>query len=504
MSADISIVGAGPAGLSLAIELTRMGAEVELLDEQPEPGGQIYRSAGRNGSFLQLLNWLGTDYAKGAHLIGKALSAKGITWRLSTSLWDIRCEEDAIELGLLHNEKTFVTKTRYLVLATGAMERPTVFPGWTLPGVMSIGAAQSLLKDAALLPQDGVVLAGQGPLLYLFAHQLLEAGIRPAFVLDLSAKWGALRHPLQLSLAAALAPGPIMKGLKWRNEISRAGIPHYFGVRQIEAIGEDALRRVRFGQFGQMREIDASLLLVHDGVIPNTHISRAAGCAHDWHDVQKYWMPRRDGEGQTSQKGLFVLGDGAEILGAEGAELQGRILARSLARRLGLAVVSAKHDQSDKWALRKTAMLRRFLDLAYRPSDALGDPPDPTMVCRCEAITAGEIRDLVRLGCMGPNQMRAFSRAGMGPCMGRMCGPAINQIIAQETGQNVADIGQFSIRPPLKPVTLAQIATLKKDQDYALYSPPQSRSMLSVSFNASKNHSFFAMWKIIDVVVPRY
>lgn len=460
MTVDVAIVGAGPGGLSLAAGLARAGARVEIIDEQPAPGGQVYRASDRNAARPGLRRWLGPDYARGAALVAEARAAQGVGWRLATSVWDIRPEADRCELGLLSGGEVSVLAARHVILATGAMERPTPFPGWTLPGVMTIGAAQTLMKGSGVLPGDGVVLAGQGPLLYLFASQILDAGVRPGAILDFAPRWVRPGDLMALLRATIAAPGAIAKGMQLRARIARAGVEHLFGVAAIEAVGNGAIDRVRFRRAGAEREIGTSLLLVHDGVVPNTHMSVAAGCVHDWDEAQAAWVPRRDGDGRTNCDGLWALGDGARIMGADAAVLQGRIMARSLAQRLGLPAMNG--DAADRRALRKLTALRRFLDRQYAPAPCFDRPADDVTICRCEAIMAGEIRRLARSGCTGPNQLRAFSRAGMGPCMGRQCGTAVSRIMAAETGRTVAETGHFSIRPPLKPVSLAELASLSR------------------------------------------
>lgn len=462
MTADVLIVGAGPAGLSLAIGLANSGASVEVIDEQPAPGGQIYRASERNASISQHRDWFGTDYAKGIELVVGARKTAGIKWHAATSVWDIRPEADRCTLGLRSDGVVSVVSARHVVLATGAMERPTPFTGWTLPGVMGVGAAQTLFKDAGLVPDDGVVLAGQGPLLYLFTSQVLAAGVSPRAILDFSQKWTSVTSLPLLSRAAMRSAGQLLKGLRLRSEIRRAGVEHLYGVEQIEAFGTDAVNRVSFRHKGVTRDIDTSLLLVHDGIIPNTHMSVAAGCKHDWAEDQVAWIPRRDKDGRTTQNRVWVLGDGARILGADAAVLQGRIMACNLARVLGLPPGDALRETADRTALRRFEALRRFLDRQYAPTSAFARPDDDTTICRCETIKAREIREIVRSGCMGPNQMRAFSRAGMGPCMGRQCGNAISQIMAVEAGRAVNEIGHFSIRPPLKPVTMSELASLNR------------------------------------------
>ena len=162
MTADVVIIGAGPAGLSLAIGLAQLGVCVEIIDEGQTAGGQVYRAVSRNSSNKQLLDWLGLDYAKGAAVVSDAQKLDRISWRMATSVWDIRCEDEGIELGLVVDGKVSVVKSNHVVLATGAMERPTPFPGWTLPGVVSMGAAQTFSKMPVCCPKTGLFWLDKG------------------------------------------------------------------------------------------------------------------------------------------------------------------------------------------------------------------------------------------------------------------------------------------------------------------------------------------------------
>jgi NADPH-dependent 2,4-dienoyl-CoA reductase/sulfur reductase-like enzyme len=187
---DVVILGAGPAGISCALELAQNGIHSLIIDENPAPGGQIYRGIEQNQSNQEITNWLGVDYQIGNKLISEAKDNHNIEWKLNVSLWDIRHEEQFCELGVLIEDRVQVIRARNVVLANGAMERPTPFKGWTLPGVMTIGAAQTALKQSGIIPKNGVVLAGQGPLFYLYAAQILEAGVKPRAVLDFSKPMG--------------------------------------------------------------------------------------------------------------------------------------------------------------------------------------------------------------------------------------------------------------------------------------------------------------------------
>lgn len=463
MKDDVVVIGAGPGGLSAATELARAGVQVRLIDEQPYAGGQVYRASERVARSAETLRkWLGADYAQGLDLIKSARREKDIEWLPGTSVWDINCQDGAIELGLDTGNTSSLLKARHVVLATGAMERPTPFAGWQLPGVMSIGAAQTLFKDSGLLPVDGVVMAGGGPLLYLFANQLLNAGVAIHAILDTARKWPPADAWWPM-IGAALGNLPqLTKGLEWRSNIARSGVQHNFAVERIEARGNDSLKAVRFWQNGRVKELIASVLLVHDGVVPNTHLTRAANCDHEWDAPQQCWRPRLNDEGRTSQSRLWVVGDGAGIMGAEAAALQGQAIGRRVASELGAkqpGTPKAMATAGEKRLVR-LKRLRRFLDQIYPPADAFSTLQDDTTVCRCEAVSAGEIRGLAKLGCTGPNQARSFTRAGMGPCMGRQCGLSVSRLLAEETGKSMQEVGAFSVRAPVKPITLAQLASL--------------------------------------------
>ena len=451
MTVELAIIGAGPAGMAAAALADELGLETVLIDEQGSPGGQMYRAIER----AEPDTALGSDYLAGRPLVA-ALQASRVDYRPGTTLWHVDPE------GALFLETAGRTETvtaRRILLATGALERPVPIPGWTLPGVMTAGAAQILLKSSGLVPEGRVVLAGQGPLLYLVAAQLARAGAAPIALFETT--------PLENYLAAirplaGLWAGRrlLIKGLRLVSAVKRAGIPIRRGERGLRAVGRRRLERVAW----EDGELAADYLLLHEGIIPNVQVSLALQLRHEWDEAQLCWRPCLDAWGQTSLPNIAVAGDGGGILGAEAAVLTGRLAALDAAMWLG-HIGAAERDRRAvpiRAPLDRERAFRPFLDRLYRPSRSVIVPTeDEVIACRCEEVSVGQIRRAARLGAQGPNQVKAFTRCGMGPCQGRICGPVVAAIAADVLGKPIAEIGTYRPRAPFKPITVGALAGLE-------------------------------------------
>lgn len=464
---DLVVVGAGPAGLSAAARAAELGIDVLLVDENPAPGGQIYRAVTMTPVADRAV--LGADYWRGAEIVARFERSQA-SYAARCTLWSIgpdetAAEDEAFEIGLSLDGHARLIGARQLILATGAQERPFPIPGWTLPGVMTAGAAQIALKSAAIVPTGRTVIAGCGPLLYLLAGQLAAAGADIVAVLDTTPRANWLKAAA--ALPDFLRSPYLAKGLKLMAE-ARRRLRFIGGVTGLAAEGTDRLASIRFERAGVAESIACETLLLHQGVIPSVNLANAAGCAHDFDETQHCWAPRLDAWFASSVPGIAIAGDGAGIGGAESAALRGEVAALGAAARLGRIELAERERQAAP-ALAELARAlrgRRFLDLLYKPAPQfLAPPQDETIVCRCEEVTAGQIRDTAtRLGVTGPNQMKAFLRCGMGPCQGRLCGPTVVELIARANGTTPAEVGYYRLRPPVKPVTLAELAALPQSE----------------------------------------
>ncbi len=451
-SFDVVIVGAGPAGMAAAAETSQAGLSTLVLDEQTRPGGQIYRDVEASNAARRRL--LGLDYETGADLAA-ALRASNAEYVPGAVVWNI---DGGKRIDYSAGGSSHSVTANSLVVATGAIERPTPMPGWTLPGVTSVGAVQILLKTSGIVVED-VVLVGSGPLLWLAATQLIAAGAPPKAIVETvpRSRYGeAARH-----IGKAL-PGwrYLVKGFAMMRAVKKAGVPVHRDAGNIVVEGETAAAAVTFTSGGTRHRIETGHIALHQGVVPNQQITRLLNCEHRFDASQRAFLPILDENFETSVADVFVAGDGAGIGGAKSAAMRGRLVAMRIAEKAGKS--SPKGREELRAELRRDAAVRPLLEALYAPSHDVLAPHDSTMVCRCEEITAGQIREAVALGAPGPNQIKSFLRSGMGPCQGRMCGLAVTEIIAAARGEEPSAIDYYRIRPPLKPLLLSELAGLDR------------------------------------------
>ena len=495
---ELAIVGAGPAGMSAAVSAREHGIDVLVLDEQAAPGGQIYRNVETvTTERPNAARVLGGDYAAGA-AGARAFRGCGARYSPRTPVWEVstvarRADGTApFELGVLRDGVARMVHARCVIVATGARERPVPVPGALLPGVMGAGGVQSLLKGSGLVPDVPVVIAGSGPLVYLIAWQLVRAGapVRAVLLTTPPDRRGVggrfLRAAGALPQALAL-PGELGKGLGWRYALANRGVKVMrAGGLAIE--GRERAEAVRFTHRGRERSIDASLVLLHEGVVPNAHLTLAAQLDHVRDDRRHAFRPVADEWGGTSECGVLVAGDCAGILGANAAADSGRLAALEAAHRLG-RIDARRRDalaMPHRASLERRRRFQAFLDVMFEPGPAVLRPSDPAVtVCRCEEVTVAEIEHVIARGCPGPDQAKAFTRCGMGPCQGRMCATVVSGMFAgrrgagagagagiaargnagtragSATGADAGAGGHYRIRPPVKPLTVGELAALE-------------------------------------------
>jgi thioredoxin reductase/bacterioferritin-associated ferredoxin len=455
-SYDVVVIGAGPAGLAAAATAAEAGLSTLLLDENAGPGGQVWRAIASTP--VTERDHLGADYWAGADLV-QAVRSSGAEIIQRATVWSL---DRNLEVGVSVGGASSFVKARRVILATGALERPFPIPGWTLPGVMTAGAAQTMLKSSGLVPDGPTVIAGQGPLLWLLAAQILRLGGRIDRILDTTERRNYLAA---LPHAFAFVTSPYFaKGLALMKEV-RAKVPVVTGVSELAAAGDGQLATVTYVSGGRRETIPVQLLLLHQGVVPNVNLAMAAGIEHRWDDLQLCWSPVLDHDCNTSVEGIAIAGDGGGIGGAGAAIVRGRIAARAAVEALAPAAAAKLAPMSTfRASLAQAERGRVFLDTLFRPARQFRIPSGDTIVCRCEEVTAKDVLDAVAIGATGPNQLKAYRRTGMGPCQGRLCGLTVTELMAQARGKTAQEIGYYRLRAPVKPITLAELAAGPKTE----------------------------------------
>jgi thioredoxin reductase len=480
---DFAIIGGGPAGMAAAVVADRYGMKSCLIDEQPRLGGQIYRQPPRDFS---VSSWLpGTNYAKGKALIEKAQALSGIEHIAPATVWGcFRANGAAGGLHdvVFHDDQTAGrVSARHILIATGCYEAPVAFPGWQLPGVMSAGAIQTLLKSQRVAAGRNIVLAGSHPLLLVVAQQLLAAKVEIAavvFTQPLSAVWRLVRS----LRTAASGTRQLLNTAVTLLALHRAGVPVFYGHAVIEALGARELEavRIRCLASGTLRQILCDALGVCYGFLPSSELARQCGAAHRWAS-EGGWVTQTDELLRTSIPGILVAGELTGVAGAEAAAVSGEIAA------IGAAVDQSRVALNDveshvRILQRRLGRLRRFAALLGTLStpdadllDTLAKPA--TLICRCEDISREQIEAALRTdsGVLSASTVKLLTRAGMGFCQGRMCEVNVRRIIAKERHIPLAQVPGYVVRPPVKPIPIALLASLPDAlsiEPNALMTPP--------------------------------
>lgn len=450
----IVIIGAGPAGIRSAETLSEQGLPVTLIDEGERGGGQIYRRqpAGFRRSYSALYG-SEAGKAKALHDTFDRLKTR-IDYRPNTIAWNIAGKVLHTVTGNVARQLRFDAA----ILATGATDRLIPVDGWTTPGVYSLGAAQIALKAQACAIGDNVVFMGTGPLLYLVACQYAKAGAKVAAVLDTS-PLSARRQALPRFLTSR--PGLALRGLGLMLHLRSAGIPVEAGITPLAIANDGAnVTGLRYrGSDGEIVEIACDAVGLGYHLRPETQLADLAGCAMSFDDPSRLWLPKSDAEGRASVAGLYLAGDGARIAGADAAEISGRLAAYAVIADLGFRVPVAERRALHRKA-RRLERFRLALAQAFPWPHWLGkEIADGVTVCRCENISAGELRQAATtLGAAELNRAKAFSRVGMGRCQGRFCGAIAAEIVAAACGRPVDGVGRLRGQAPVKPLPLAVTA----------------------------------------------
>lgn len=409
---EILIVGAGPAGMAAAVRAQQSGARVTLLDDNPSLGGQIWRGEQRSQSTSESARWF--SRLRGDS-IATLMSARVISADAGRRVVLVETQDEALELSF---EK--------LILATGAREVFLPFPGWALPGVMGVGGLQAMVKSGLAISGKKVVVAGSGPLLLAAAAYLRKHGAKVSIIAEQASREALVRFGLQL----CRSPGKLIQAAGL--QLSLAGIPYLFGAWVEAAEGDGHIERVRLRHAEKRWTEDCDYAAIAYGLYPSTELASLLGCRVEGECVAIDELQR------TSIAEIFAAGECTGIGGLELSVVEGEIAGYAAGGRMERArSLFSKRERARSFA--------RSLEAAFALREELKKLPQPeTIVCRCEDVRFQKLQNTLSFRCA-----KLHTRLGMGPCQGRICGPAADFLFGWRTE---------SIRPPIFPARVETLA----------------------------------------------
>ncbi len=459
---DVIIVGCGPAGMNAACVLAEQGLQVAVIDEQSDPGGQIFKNISHDEAKERFCEK--KTYNKGIKIVQRFLKSNleyipnGVVFMI-----------DDNKVYYHKDGQAYCLKALKIVVAVGAMELPVPFSGWTLPGVMAAGTVDTFLKSGASLPQGSYVLAGSGPLMPLVATHLLKKNIKLKAYLDMTPPSNILKASPWLPLALADTP-LLLDGAKMLAKIKRSKTYMKLNVSNIIAKGKNKVECITYQQGDKEHEIFTENILYHSGFIPRTHMARALKLEHKWDKRQQCFVTKSNKFGESSNSNVYVIGDCAQVYGEAVASIKGTLCGLHISKSFGVIHNSIYQEEVKKYKKKLCLALapRNFIDTYFTPRNDLYNAPDDVVVCRCENVTVGDIRKTSLEGLADVNDIKLRTRSGMGICQGRTCGAAAAAIAAQTRNVSIESMGALSIRNPIRSTPAKTILSLEPEKDIKL------------------------------------
>jgi len=458
---EVAIVGAGLAGAAAADVLARHGARVLLLDDHRNPGGQYLRGGRPAGS-----GWPDGVRRRGLDLIDR-LADTQVEARSGAEVLGI---EEGFELLVAdENGELSVVNCERVLLATGARERFMPFRGWTRPGVLATGAVQILIKQSGILPAREIGVAGSGLFLAAVSRDIQKSGGRVPVVLEEAPVIKRIPPPALIGqqFARFLQGG----GLLARLRLAGTAVRH--STRVLEARGNEGVQEVVAARVdkagtvmpGSEMVYPAACLAVGFGFAANIELAQLAGCGLAYNSSLGGWVVRVDEDLETTVEGIFAAGEITAIGGAAKSLTEGRLAGYSILRRMGLlkpAELAEPISALKKTRRRQLAFARYFNSQYSFCPDYLArwirSLPDDVPLCRCEAVSLGDVHRAVAEGFDTLAGVKKVTRCGMGICQGSTCKTILVEVLAALTGKPLTHIFLPSVRTPVKPVYLGTLA----------------------------------------------
>ena len=462
LTADVLVIGAGPAGLTAARTAARAGLDVLLIDERTYPGGQYFKQPAPDFTVDEAA--IDSQYIEGRTVIAEA-RAEGVRFQPATTVWGAFADKRIAALGADGN---LMIRAERLVLSPGAYERALPVPGWTLPGVMTTGAAQTLIRAYQTAPGRRVLIAGNGPLNLQVAHELARAGHEPVAVAELAdPPWR--RSPWAAAVMVLASPGLAVTGLRQLMALGTRKVPIHYRHVLTRLDGDTRVRRATVARIdaggrpieGSERSYEVDAVAMNYGFLAQSELARALGCEFEYEEPEGVLRAIREADGKTSVPDVYIAGDGGGAGGARIALVQGELAALAMIRDLNPSHAVSRHRL--RRLHRELARHRQFQKALWKVFGAtypgISLSTNETLLCRCEEVERRRLDQALSRGRCTLASLKKATRIGMGHCQGRYCAPLVSARIGQlEEGHQVRAEDFFAPRPPTKPVCIGRVA----------------------------------------------
>lgn len=439
---DVFVIGAGPAGLSAALSARQAGARVVLADERAKPGGQYFKQSSTSAP-------IDGQQEEGRRLIERAIEAGVEIWS-DTLVWG---GFEPLDFAVNRAGGTLVVRPRAAVYAGGAYEKPWPVPGWTLPGVMTTGAAQTMWRSDRRLAGKRMLIAGNGPLNLQLASELIAGGAEVIAVVESAPPPRSLMNAARMALNA---PGLVVQGLRYLANCRRAGVPVHYASHVSEIAQTASGLKVQVAG-AEERSLVADIVCLGYGFLPSNELLRAMGARCSYDSGAGHTVVERNGECETSIAGLFAIGDCTGLNGARVALAEGTLAGEAAVRHAGFSTSGTHSARKASASLRRHRMFQKALWSMYGPSVETAPTSDDTIICRCEEVSLDDVLAAFEEGYRTAGSIKQRTRLGMGHCQGRYCGTILSSLLEQR-GHQVDDQSGFAPRFPVKPIPIGCLA----------------------------------------------
>lgn len=456
LATDVLVVGGGPAGLAAAQVAAKAGLNVLVADERRKPGGQYFKQPAEG--FRVDESTVDAQFAEGMRLL-RAARDSGAKILSGATVWGAFSPDT---IAAVVDGHTQLIRAKRVILATGAYERAVPVPGWTTPGVMTTGAAQTLLRAYQVAPGRRVLIAGNGPLNLQVAHELVRAGVQVVGLAETAAT--PFRAAAAVWSMASSVPGLLATGLRQALEVRVRGVPLHYRHALVRVTGGDRVESAEIAAIdaagriveGTRKSFAADAVCVNYGFLPQNELARALGCNFRFNAQSSSFEAERDGDCRSSVPEVFIVGDAGAMRGARVALAQGALAGAAVTADLGRGPVDIA---SWKQELRRHERFQRALwEMFAAPALATQLTDPETLICRCEEIDRRTIEDRLALDATTFGTIKRSTRLGMGQCQGRYCATLCADLLQQHSQVAVSADDFFAPRAPSKPVAIRVLA----------------------------------------------